>query len=191
MKINFTKAALHNLTCPDGKADILVYDTEIKGLAIRVTKAGGKTFSVVRKIKGRDHRIKLDGYDKRTTKLPMIRDKAMSVYTNLEAMLEEKTVKALQDEVTIDSALEDMLNTKIKLTECTRKDYRKTFKNYIAPHLAGTPLRTICPKDVTALHIKISKPVIKKDGTLCVARRVSGQQTRRYPCSARFFLCLP
>ncbi len=33
MKINFTKSALDDLTCPNGNADILVYDTEIKGLA--------------------------------------------------------------------------------------------------------------------------------------------------------------
>ncbi len=74
MKINFTKAALDDLTCPDGKADILVYDTKIKGLVIRVTKAGGKTFFVMRKIKGRDHRVKLEAYDKRTTKIPLIRE---------------------------------------------------------------------------------------------------------------------
>ena len=44
MKISFTKSALDDLTCPGGKADILVYDTELKGFAIRVTKAGGKPF---------------------------------------------------------------------------------------------------------------------------------------------------
>ncbi|WP_339545851.1 hypothetical protein [Pseudomonas sp. RA_35y_Pfl2_P32] len=59
MKINFTKSALDDLTCPKGKSDFMVYDTEAKGLAVRVTKTGGKTFFVVRKIKGRDHRIKL------------------------------------------------------------------------------------------------------------------------------------
>ena len=51
MKISFTKSALDDLTCPGGKADILVYDTELKGFAIRVTKAGGKTFLVVRKFR--------------------------------------------------------------------------------------------------------------------------------------------
>ncbi|MGV8865109.1 MAG: tyrosine-type recombinase/integrase [Pseudomonas sp.] len=176
MKINFTKSALDDLTCPDGKADILVYDADIKGLAIRVTKAGGKTFFVVRKIKGRDHRIRLDVYDRRTTKIPMIREKALSVYTNLETILEEKNVKALQDEVTVESALEDMLSAKTKLTECTIKDYRKTFKNHLAPHLTGRPLRTISAKDVTALHAKVTKPVAKKDGTLAVPRERSANK---------------
>lgn len=177
MKINFTKSALDDLTCPKGKSDILVYDTEIKGLAIRVTKAGGKTFFVVRKIKGRDHRIKLGAYDKRTTKIPMIRDEALSVYTNLEAMLEEKTTKGLQDEVTVESAFEDMLIAKAKLTECTIDDYRKTFKNHIAPNLSGRPLRTIAAKDVTALHKKVTKPVPKKDGTLGAPRERTANKT--------------
>lgn len=52
LKINFTKSTLDDLTCPQGKSDILVYDTEIKGLAIRVTKAGGKTFLWCAKSKG-------------------------------------------------------------------------------------------------------------------------------------------
>jgi integrase len=176
MKINFTKSALDDLACPNSKADIMVYDTEIKGLAIRVTKAGGKTFFVVRKIKGRDHRIKLSAYDKRTTKLPMIRDEAMSVYTNLESLIEEKTVKALQDEVTVESAFEDMLIAKAKLTECTIEDYRKTFKNHVSPHLAGRPLRTITPKDVTALHAKVTKPVLKRNGTLGAPRERSANK---------------
>ncbi|CAI8901416.1 tyrosine-type recombinase/integrase [Pseudomonas sp. IT-P218] len=176
-KINFTKSALDDLTCPDGKADILVYDTEIKGLAIRVTKAGGKTFFVVRKFKGRDHRIKLDAYDKRTTKIPLIREKALSVYTNLEATLKEKIVKSMQDEVTVESAFEDMLIAKAKLTECTVEDYRKTFKNHIAPNLSGRPLRTIAAKDVTALHKKVTEPVPKKDGTLGAPRERTANKT--------------
>lgn len=171
MKINFTKSALDDLTCPKGKSDILVYDTEAKGLVVRVTKAGGKTFFVVRKIKGRDHRVKLGTYDKRTTKIPMIRDEALSVYTNLETMLKEKAVKALQDEVTVETAFEDMLIAKAKLTECTIADYRKTFKNHIAPHLSGRPLRTITAKDVTSLHEKVTKPAPKKDGVLGTPRK--------------------
>lgn len=170
-KINFTKSALDDLTCPDGKADILVYDTEIKGLAIRVTKAGGKTFFVMRKFKGRDHRIKLDAYDKRTTKIPLIREKALSVYTNLEATLKEKIVKSMQDEVTVESAFEDMLIAKAKLTKCTIDDYRKTFRNHIAPNLPGRSLRTITAKDVTALHEKVTQAVPKKDGTLGTQRK--------------------
>lgn len=115
----------------------------------------------------------------------MIRDEALSMYTNLEAMLEEKTTKDLQDEVTVESAFEDMLIAKAKLTECTIDDYRKTFKNHIAPNLSGRPLRTIAAKDVTALHAKVTKPVPKRMGHL--ARHGSGRLTRHYPCSARSF----
>ncbi|WP_339545850.1 hypothetical protein [Pseudomonas sp. RA_35y_Pfl2_P32] len=47
-------------------------------------------------------------------------------------MLEEKPTKDLQDDVTVESAFEDMLIAKAKLTECTIDDYRKTFKNHTA-----------------------------------------------------------
>lgn len=38
-------------------------------------------------------------------------------------MLEEKPTKDLQDDVTVESAFEDMLIAKAKLTECTINDY--------------------------------------------------------------------
>ena len=40
----FTKDAIEKLKCPEGKSDVLVYDNDEKGLAVRVTKAGVKTF---------------------------------------------------------------------------------------------------------------------------------------------------
>lgn len=50
LKINFTKDALRDLVCAEGKSEIYVYDTHTKGLTVRVTKAGGKTFYVIRKV---------------------------------------------------------------------------------------------------------------------------------------------
>lgn len=52
MKINFTKSALDDLTCPKGESDFMVYDTEAKGLAVRITKAGGKHLSSCEKSRG-------------------------------------------------------------------------------------------------------------------------------------------
>jgi integrase len=176
LKFNFTKALLDELTCPDGKSDIMAYDTDTKGLAVRVTKAGGKTFFVVRKVKGRDHRIKLDVYDKRTTKLPAIRKKAETIYTNVEAILEEKTVTSLRDEITVERALDDMIEAKVKLTQCTIKDYRKTYKNHLKSAMGNRTLMSITTKDVTKLHTSITAPVVKRDGTLSEPRERSANK---------------
>lgn len=70
LKINFTKDAIRDLVCPEGKSEIYVYDTNIKGLALRVTKAGGKTFYVVRKVNGKDQRRKIDVFDYRILNRP-------------------------------------------------------------------------------------------------------------------------
>jgi hypothetical protein len=163
-KINFTKAAIDDLACTFDKADVLVYDTEEKGLAIRVTKAGGKTFFVIRKVKGKDHRIKLEQYDKRLTKIPAVREKARQIYTNLETILEEKHSKSKQDQVTLRRAFDDMLAVKSKITDCTVTDYKKSFKHL--EELSGTALALILNDDVVRIHREVTTPRILKNGLL-------------------------
>ena len=86
LKINFTKDALRDLVCPEGKSEIYVYDTHTKGLALRVTKAGGKTF--------KDQRRKIDVFDYKSTKLPVIREVAEKIYANLDVILVEEHKRA-------------------------------------------------------------------------------------------------
>lgn len=92
LKINFTKDALRDLVCAEGKSEIYVYDTHTKGLAVRVTKAGGKTFYVIRKVNGKDQRRKIDVFDYKSTKLPVIREVAEKTYANLDVILESPRV---------------------------------------------------------------------------------------------------
>lgn len=93
LKINFTKDALRNLACPEGKSEIYVYDTHTKGLAVRVTKAGGKTFYVIRKVNGNDQRRKIDVFDYTSTKRPVIRAVAEKTYANRDVILVEAHIK--------------------------------------------------------------------------------------------------
>jgi Arm DNA-binding domain len=44
MPAKLTQKLIAGLVCPPGKRDQLVFDTEAKGLAVRVTAKGGKTF---------------------------------------------------------------------------------------------------------------------------------------------------
>jgi integrase len=44
--MNFTQRRIEQLECPDGKKDILVFDSEQAGLGVRVTAGGGKSFLV-------------------------------------------------------------------------------------------------------------------------------------------------
>ncbi|ANC03890.1 hypothetical protein AB688_17880 [Pseudomonas putida] len=70
-----------------------MYDTHTKGLAVRVTKAGGKTLYIIRKASGKDQRRKIDIYDYKSTKLPVIREVAEKTYANLDVILVEEYKK--------------------------------------------------------------------------------------------------
>ena len=62
-KFNFSVAALASIKCPEGKALHYVYDLKQRGLALRVSPAGTRTFVFYRKINGRPERKTLGRID--------------------------------------------------------------------------------------------------------------------------------
>lgn len=177
MKINFTKAALDALVCPEDKADMYAYDSETKGLVLRVTKAGGKTFYVVRKIKGKDHRIKLEAFSPKTTKLPMIRAAATKTYANLDVILDAKETKTLRDSLTLDMAFENLLRRKkLKLTQTTVDDYTRVYNNYIKPNYGARPIASITSDDVSDLHETTTLPATRPSGKVTAPRERSANK---------------
>ncbi len=59
-KINFTVAALEKLACPAGKERVWVYDSHMRGLAIRLSSKGGKVFYYYRgKVLGRSTPLRM------------------------------------------------------------------------------------------------------------------------------------
>ncbi|MDQ2802067.1 MAG: integrase family protein, partial [Pseudomonadota bacterium] len=44
MSLRLTQQSVEGAVCPAGKKDVLLFDSELKGFALRVTTAGGKTF---------------------------------------------------------------------------------------------------------------------------------------------------
>ncbi|RJX78926.1 recombinase [Pseudomonas sp. LS-2] len=176
LKINFTKAALEAIVCPPEKSDILVYDTETKGLALRVTRAGGKTFYVIRKIKGKDKRKKLEFFNAKSTKLPLIRETALKVYANMDAILIAEATKAKREAITVDMAFDNMLKRKKKLSSRTIEDYNLTYTNYIKARYGSRALSSITSEDVLDLHAEITEPVLRKNGELTAPRERSANK---------------
>lgn len=176
-KFIFNKASLEALVCPDGKSDMLVYDIMVKGLALRVTKAGGKTFFVVRKIKGKDHRIKLEPFDVKTTKLPAVRELATKTYANLDVILEAKEAKSLRDSLTLDMAFENLLRRKNnKITQTTIDDYTRTYNNYIKPKYGSRAIASITSDDVSNLHEETTLPATRPSGKVTPPRERSANK---------------
>lgn len=176
LKLKFTKQALADLVCPADKSDMLVYDTETKGLALRVTKAGGKSFYVVRKIRGKDHRTNLGPFDPASTKLPAIREAAVSAYAKFSSEEERKRSLSLRESITIDMAFEAMLAEKNTLAKRTVEDYRRTYTNYIKKHLADRPLASISKNDVLRLHAETTLPVMRPSGKMTPPRNRSANK---------------
>lgn len=174
-RFQFTKSLLEKLTCPEGKSDVLIYDEEEKGLAVRVTKAGAKTFFVVRKIKGKVHRINLGAFDKKETNLIPLRLKAKQVFSGLEAAIEVEIDKTETEAVTLKSAFESMMAAKSNITAVTVADYEKTYKNYLKKY-EDRPLVSISNEDVMAMHKEFAKPLIRTDGKTGARRERSANK---------------
>lgn len=176
-KMNFTKSTLDAIVCPEGKADILVYDSETKGLAVRVTKAGGKTFFVIRKVKGKDHRIKLEVFDFKTTKLPLVREAATKTYANLDEILEAKEAKSLRDSLTLDMAFDNLIHRKKnKITQSTIDDYTRVYNDYIKPKYGSRAIASITSDDVSNLHEETTLPATRPNGKVTAPRERSANK---------------
>src|SRR3977135_3951548 len=75
--VKLTHTRIVNLKCPAGKRDMLVFDEEQRGLAVRVTSSGGKTFLAQYKARGRKHRIPLGSCS--AVPLAKVRDAAQTI----------------------------------------------------------------------------------------------------------------
>ena len=177
LKINFTKASLEALVCPEGKADMLAYDTETKGLVLRVTKAGGKAFYVVRKVLGKDHRRKIDVFNLKTTKLPLVRAQAEKIYANLDEILQAEDAKSVRDSLTLDMAFENFIRRKSKkLTKVTIEDYTRTYNNYIKNKYGPRAISSITSEDVVNLHDETTVPAVRPNGRITPPRERSANK---------------
>jgi hypothetical protein len=57
--MKLTQTRIDNLKCPAGKRDMLVFDEEPRGLGVRVTANGGKTYLAQYNFHGQKRRIPL------------------------------------------------------------------------------------------------------------------------------------
>ncbi|WP_372028449.1 recombinase [Pseudomonas kurunegalensis] len=176
LRINFTKDFIRDLVCPDGKSEMYVYDSHTKGLAVRVTKAGGKTFYAIRKVDGKDQRKKIEVFDYKSTRLPVVREAAEKIYANLDVILVAERKKSLRESITVDQAFESMISKKTKLAKSTIGDYRKTYDNYIRPVCGGMSLISVTNDVVLELHAKVTSPVMRANGKMSLPRNRSANK---------------
>jgi integrase len=112
--MKLTLRRIETLDCPAGKKDVLVFDDEQKGLAVRVTASGGKSYLAQYSLRGRGKRriplgsvsaISLDGARKATAAIlgEVANGKDPAVERKSAAMEAER--KAAEEAFTLDELL--------------------------------------------------------------------------------------
>lgn len=100
MVVKLTEREIERLTCPKDRRDKLVFDTEQKGLAVRVVAAGSKSYLVQYFIAGRRSRVPLGSVNAislaaaRAAARAMLGDKAKGTDPAAERKTQAEKVKA-------------------------------------------------------------------------------------------------
>jgi len=152
---NFTRKRLRDLLPPDSGRDTYK-DTSTKGLELRVTSKGYKSFS---------YRGTLNGKDKRQTigefGIVNVQD-ARKEASRLRALILDgidpnKAIKSRKlASTTLNECLHDYIEIKSNLKPRTIKQYRSEITSHLSNWL-NKPLNTISSQEVVIKHKKISK----------------------------------
>ena len=168
-ELQFTHDAIRALECSAGKSEQIFYDKTQRGLALRVTARGAKTFVVIKRVNGTMKRITISKYDSKA-KIVSIRDQAAKLIGEIDEIIEREKLDKQSSFVTVESTFEKMMKAKQRITQATREDYRRTFKNYLSS-IADVSLGDFDYEDVIELHASITKPVLRANGTMSKERK--------------------
>lgn len=159
--ISFSKERLASLPMPEAGKRATYHDTKTRGLQLRVSSTGIKTFSVYRRIKGgQPERVTLGRFPSMTVE--QARKQATAINAEIEAGANPAAVRrAIREEPAFVEMLVEMLEKKKKrdgtpITERTKKDYLDTVRLHMAA-IANSKLSHITRSEVKAIHSKVSK----------------------------------
>ena len=164
-RVRLTDARVRELTLPEGKIQIDVWDEEVRGFGVRIG-AKSKTFFVMGRVNGKVVRPKIGRFPKVGT--TAARSKARIIIGEMElgknptdekrairAEQVKKKTAELDSSDTLSTMFEAMLATKNSLSKSTAQDYRYKFKLLASLH--STKVDEISREQVLALHHKIAE----------------------------------
>jgi len=133
-KIKFTIAALKKLECPPDKSQLLAYDTEQSGLALRVLPSGSKSFLVYKRIKGRSSPVKVTLGKFADLKIEQARSQAKKILAKLvdrvnpneelrKYKIETKTLQDVFGDYMLDRQHQLSVNTKSSYKTIVEKQF--------------------------------------------------------------------
>lgn len=151
--LNFTKPALEALPLPDsGKRDTY-HDTRVRGLVLRVTSAGAKTFAVYRRVDGQPTRVTIGSFP--DLSVEQARRKAEELNGAIaQGENPNKRKKSAREEMTLQELLESFAQAKQQKKSLAYDQAQ--FRRYLG-NWANKKLSIIERTDVRALHTKVGK----------------------------------
>lgn len=151
-KINFTKRSIAALPSALKDRDTY-YDLKTKGLLLRVTTSGTKTFSFRRKLNGRAVRVTLDKFP--TMTVEQAQKRATQLNADIINDINPAELKAKKrKEMTFSELLEQYMNRHAKLHKKTWKEDENMYNRHLVSW-ANRKLSEIQRKDVQKLHSNI------------------------------------
>jgi integrase len=160
--MNFSKGRIEALALPVNGQRLEFHDTQAKGLLLRITSTGTKTFCFYRWIKGsaKPERITLGRFPAMTVE--QARSKAAQFNAAVENGENPNTpLKHQKTEPVLLELFEDFILHKRNkkgghLSAKTVLEYRKSFANYLEPW-AKRKLSKITAAEMSSLHMKLGK----------------------------------
>jgi integrase len=141
---------------PPTRGQLFLWDTEIKGFALRVTSGGAKSFVLDYRVDGRQRRITLGNYPDWTVQAARAAAKAMKrvVDQGLDPMGERQ---ALREAPTMQDLWERYRTEKLsKKATRTQSDETSMWRKIILPRLAKTRVADVTYNDLDELHRDIT-----------------------------------
>jgi len=156
-RLNFTKRALESLPLPEPGKRATYHDAKIRGLILRVTSQGTRTFQVYRKVNGRPERVTIGTFPGVTVE--QARKQAAEVNATI-AKGENPNAKrrALRAEMTLHELFDLYLERHAKVHKRSWQEDQAQYTRYLKPW-ANRKLSSIRKSDVQALHAKTGKNI--------------------------------
>lgn len=155
-----TKTLLTGLFAPGAGKRLVIYDTEVPKLAIRMTPTGVRAFYVVKRMGGAMVWLKLGSFPDMTCE--QARNEAGKVLGEFAKGENPAAVKrAVKAELTFGEAFDDFLERKRKrdgspISDKTKRDYRDLLRLYL-DGIKGKKLSAIERNEIKAIHVKTTK----------------------------------
>jgi len=170
----------------DGKPYRIVYDSEIKGLGLRVTKAGARSFVLNYRIRGIERRYTIGSYP--DWSVAAARDQAKGLKREIDQgrdvmgeCHEERAAPTVND--LVGRYLDEHASRK---RPGSRREDEGLIGQWIRPELGSRKVADVRLGDVEKLHRKITKGACDRDGTPYRANRVLAVLAKMFALAVRW-----